>query len=122
MIRDTVSLTEVKEYLKAHPEEFDMIDVAIPTECGTSLCICGVALHLAGYPLNVRDDGYALFDTGCHSNLDVGVQLLGLEGDDLFYHHNWPLENYIAYKNATTGAERVDAGIKAIDLYMEGEF
>lgn len=66
-----------------HAEHFDMNDVAYPTPCGTSMCIAGHALQLAGYKHSIDRD----FDSvnwftpkgrRVHDVLSTAQRLLGL--------------------------------------------
>jgi hypothetical protein len=121
MNKDHVTKEELKAALVRQGELFDMDFIARDAECGTTLCLCGLALQIAGYPLlpaPPNNNGVRWFDDNVQSNMDSGARLLGLQNTAMFLVAQWPGPLYNAWYHAKTDADRIEIGLKAIDHFM----
>ncbi|UXE03786.1 hypothetical protein SEA_OBLADI_63 [Gordonia phage ObLaDi] len=79
--------TAVARYIDAHPEEHDQNEWAFrdPEGCGSTMCVAGTAVHLAGYTIDYNARGYASFCISPDGKRvmidDVAAPLLGLDYD-----------------------------------------
>jgi hypothetical protein len=124
MPKNRIFKDELKAAVVAQGDLFDMTYLAADTECGTTMCIAGLALHLAGYELLPAEDGddkRRWFFIGGDSDLSEGIRtardLLDLSSNKLFYADRWPTELQNELRNAVTET-RIQAALKAIDWFM----
>lgn len=48
---DATKLEAVLDHIRMNPKEHDQSTWGAQTDCGTTMCFAGTAVHLAGYPL-----------------------------------------------------------------------
>ena len=103
-----VTHQRVYDYIKTHPEEFDMDQWVNP--CGTTACYAGHALLMAGFTHTHIDD---MFES------DIVWEALDLlemdaSSEPLFYLHQWPYELRGMYK-----VRPVEALCRAIEHFTK---
>ncbi len=132
-------LVEVKEAILAHPEHFGMHgwmkrdsralnawewDELVSSEadplvsCGTTACIAGWVVGLAGEKALDLNDGPVMFGRWVAERAE---QLLGLTQSQtmLFFHDKWPAQFEIAYEEAATDVEAAQIAGELIDCFIE---
>lgn len=116
-MKDRITPEELKNAIRANADLFDMKYIANDTQCGTTMCIAGFTLMLAGYPLH---EDHFFFSTGIEEeNIEAAKRLLGLLDDYLFFQGQWPKDMQIALKIAKTPQQRAEVGCDAIDHFAK---
>lgn len=84
-------LRKTLEYAEAHPEEIALGSWASRSPCGTTACIAGTAVILAGHAIdwaNPKPNGDVSFVVGGRHIEEVACEELNLtelQADDMFY-------------------------------------
>lgn len=113
---NTELMQETLDYIAAHPDEHDQGDWGEKTDCGTTRCMAGTAIHVTlGCKMlfSESDDGwgvaYSAQDAqGRHRYIsELAQELLGVDdeqAEDLFY-EACTLEDLYAYAEKFTGID-----------------
>jgi hypothetical protein len=134
MSNPTVTAEQLKAALVAEVEHFDMSDwmggaIRIepgPLNCGTTLCLAGLACHIAGDTMGVTESGFPYVEIG-EEHISIAkraMELLGLEDDRMFYTTYWPTVLQEEYENVryfNSPKEAAKVALKVIDCYMGGK-
>jgi hypothetical protein len=85
-------LRKTLEYADAHPEEIKLDTWAMKTACGTTACIAGTAVVLAGHEIDWNSKSLCFYGVSCVTDgrfiVDVAEEELGLteqQANELFY-------------------------------------
>lgn len=126
MLKERVTAEELKECLRQHPSEFSMGTWGCKTECGTTACIAGWTLILAGYEIVPESNMSSRF-VGNEIVEDIpskAAELLGIEPDKfggypLFFRSTWPDDLFdAATADDVTPSEVVEIACQAIDYFL----
>lgn len=96
---NVAKLEEVLDYIRTHPDEHNQDTWGVKTDCGTTMCFAGTAVHLSSeYTLTWRDGSHigkgwefvrgALKGGLVFSISDTAAEILGLTDEErcaLFY-------------------------------------
>lgn len=116
-------LRKALEHITAHPEEWDQAAWAYKTDCGTSCCLAGHVVTLAGKQIDFDPDSNmpAHRVVGEAGSIDqVAANLLDIEPlfeaqfdyeDHLFHEHNTLADLWHKAAELTDGEIEIPAGI-----------
>jgi len=103
-------LLEICDRISKQPERFTMLSWRRNGPCGTTMCIAGWAMHLAGYDCMADYAGWLAGDV---------LGLSSAQEPRLFFAVHWPAPFFHRYLIAKTPEERAAAAVMRIHHFID---